>query len=554
MPYYHRLAALSALLPFFCNEVRANIDLPNIFTDNMILQQDTEVNIWGKASAGEHITVSGTWSTTSESTTADVDGNWSLKLATPVAPTDGTTFNLVITGNNQVVLYNVAIGDVWIIAGQSNVNWALNFSNVVGGPEAIATADFPSIRLLRLGDRPSSSPEDDYRINNSFPIWRVCSPSTAGPFSAAGFFFARDFYQHTQIPVGVIHTAKAGSTAQAWTPREELEQLQEYADHAPWTTTGDFDHDRLEPTVYYNGNAAPLRRMTIRGVLWYQGETNVDLDDPEIYAKTLPKLVEGWRREWDQGDFPFYFVQIVPYPDYPNDTYPDIIEAQNSVLSLPNTGIVPTIDLASTSLHPGEKREIGERLSLLARSRIYGEELVDSGPIYAGKWWEGPILHVYFHTIANGLAFEGNNHSFEIAGDDLNFFPATVVEVVNYPGTIFGEIQLKSENVPDPRHVRYAWNTFPSASLFNSAGLPLAPFRSDVPYYLPSIFDYVPQKWSIYDVIVDAFVFTSNIGWIFIPDSTPKGPWVFSFNLDKWLYIPGELPDNGSGWIYFPPE
>jgi sialate O-acetylesterase len=518
--------------------VDAVVSLHQLFTDNVVLQQNAEVNIWGNAFPDEAIEVSGSWSETVVQTVAAEDGTWIVKLPTPAAPTDGTTYTLTVTGNNTVTLENVAIGDVWIVAGQSNVNITMSF-NIEGATEAVASANHPGIRLLRLGDRPTAEPQDNFRQHGSYRNWRVCTPQTVEDFSAVGYFFARDFHQKTGVPVAMIHSAKAGSLARSWTPREELEAISEFSGQGPWELADNSADNPYVPTIYYNGNIAPLRRFTIRGVLWYQGESNVDIDDPEIYAQTLPALIQGWRRVWGQGDFPFFLVQIVPWPGYPNDSYPEVIEVQNSVLSLPNTGLAVTVDLADERLHPPHKREIGERLSFLARSRLYEDPVTESGPLYAGKLPEGNSLRVYFAHTGDGLILE-EPHGFEIASDDLVFHPAEA-KVENRT------VILKSPEVDQPAHVRYAWNTYPTAALFNTAGLPAPPFRSDIPGYVRSIFDHVPREWAGHAVVKDGYIrLPGALDWTHID----KAPWLYVAKLGKWIYLPEGRVRMSGGWIY----
>jgi len=518
--------------------ISANVTLPQLFTDNVLLQQDTEVNVWGTASVGESVSVSGSWSTFTAQTVTGSDGKWSVKLPTPVANTNGVNYTLTVQGNNQLTLNNVAIGDVWIIAGQSNVNWTMSF-NVEGAAAAVAAANYPQIRLLRLDDRPTSTPQDTYKEHGSYSGWTVCTPQTVRNISAVGYFFAHDLHENTGVPVSLIHSARAGSLARAWLPIEEIEEIDEFKGQGPWTTVG--VNVAYEPTVYYNGNIAPLRQFTIRGVLWYQGESNVDIDDPEMYAQTLPKLIQGWRRVWDQGDFPFYVAHIVPWPDYVNDSYPEIIEVQNNVLALPNTGIAVTVDLASSSLHPSKKREIGERFSFLARAQIYGEVIEETGPIYKGKATVGNRLQLFFDQMGSGFSLNLEIAAFEVAGVDRQFYPAAVE--IDASDSIF----LSHPQVPEPKHVRYAWNTYPQAGFWNEAGLPTPPFRSDIPDYITSVLGHVPQLWAGYDVVDDAYIYLPLLnGWT----SVDRDPWLFSYALQSWVYLDEVSAEGGSSWVY----
>jgi sialate O-acetylesterase len=543
LPFYYdclvgRGMLLFTLAALVSSELCAAVSLPNVFSDNMVLQQDTEVNVWGTADSGETVSVSGSWSNTIVSTVAEADGSWLLKLPTPPANTDGTTYTLSVVGDNQIDLTNVAIGDVWFIAGQSNVNIAMSF-NIEGGAEALAAADDPQIRLLRVRDRATATPQDEYFENSSFREWKVCHPTTAGPFSAVGYFFARDLYEYTQVPLGMIHCAKAGTAVQAWTPREDLEELEAYATHAPWEPTGNADTDRLVPSIYYNGSLAPFKNFTIRGILWYQGETNVDLDEPDLYALALPKLIAGLRRVWNQGDFPFYLVNIVPYPDYPNDSYPEVVEGQGTALALPNTALVTTLDLANPSLHPPQKREVGERLSRIVRVRQYGEEMVETGPLYDGKYVRENRLHVRFRNAENGLTLMGGGAGFELAGADGIYYPAMA--------TVEGsEVVLESAEVENPLNVRYAWNTYPQASLFNAEGLAAPLFRSQIPDYLSNIQGFVPRDWGAYEVVGEGWVNDPVFEWLWVNES----PWIYNLAMDHWLYLPEPLNTGPRGWLY----
>ncbi len=471
-------------------------------------------------------------------TVAGSNGAWAVRLQTLVANTEGATYTLTVEGKNVITLENVAIGEVWIISGQSNANVTMT-GNVEGGVVAAQHARYQQIRLMRIGDRPSAKPEDDYQPHGSFPEWQTGTSTWVRSFSAVGFFFARDLHESTGVPVGVIQSAKAGSLARAWVPTEELEELEEFAGKGPWQP-GNPEEPRLTPAAYYNGGIAPLRQFTIRGVLFYQGETNVDIDDPEIYSKTLPKVVEGWRRAWGQGDFPFYFVHIVPWPDYLNDSYPEVLEVQSSMLSLPNTGIAVTVDLADPDLHPPRKREVGERLSLLARAHVHREDVEFSGPVYQGKVVQNGDLRLYF-SHADGLTLNAEAAAFEIAGKDLQFHPASA--------TVEGSsVVLNSPEAPQPLHARFAWNTYPQAALYNSAGLPAAPFRTDIPSYVPSIFGYIPANWGWLEIIGEDYIYLDSLGWTFVG----QAPWIYSGDHGRWFYVPEPAPEDAGLWMHVP--
>jgi sialate O-acetylesterase len=488
-------------LLLFAFWAQADVRLPALIGDHMVLQRDQPVRIYGWADPGEAVTVRLPGRTVS--TVADGSGRWEAWL--PPLPAGGP-HELVIAGRNAITVRDVLVGDVWVASGQSNMVWPVERSR---DPEKeAAAANDPRIRLFRVGLKTSEEPLDDVE-----GAWQPCSPETVRSFSAVGYFFARHLHQTLGVPVGVIQSAWGGTPAQAWTSRatlvsepalqtyliewnrvlvnwprakrrweESLQQWEERAAQAkregrrppprpPQPLGPGHPHT---PAGLFNAMIAPLTPYAIRGVIWYQGESNAN-PYAWLYRSLFEAMIRDWRQAWGQGDFPFLFVQLANYAKAPPGGYwPLVQEAQLKTLELRNTAMAVTIDIGEAEdIHPGNKQDVGLRLALAARALVYGEKLVYSGPVFRQATREGNRLRLWFDHTGGGLRARGGVlKEFVLAGPDRVFHPAQA--------TIEGDtVVLSSPEVAEPVAVRYAWANNPEATLFNAEGLPASPFRSD---------------------------------------------------------------------------
>jgi len=496
----------------------ADVKLPAIISDNMVLQQGMQVPIWGWAEPGEKVKVSGSWQIGSWNTTTGKDGKWMVKIKPPKA---GGPYKMTISGENTIALNNILVGEVWICSGQSNMEMGIGL--VTNAKQEIARADYPSIRLFHVPLRASGKPEPDVDAE-----WRVCSPKNISTdniwegwprgFSAVAYFFGREIHNKLNVPVGLIATSWGGSPIEPWTPpigfksapelKDILRQVEQanlayneavgeaMAEFEGWWPTAKeaFDAGKSvplppawprhslksskKPTGLYNGMIHPLIPFAIRGAIWYQGEAN--LSDGMLYYKKMEAMIGSWRKLWGQGDFPFYFVQIAPYryrwglPD--PYRVPKLWEAQTAVLAIPNTGMAVTVDISDLDdIHPKNKQEVGRRLSLWALAKTYGcDDIVYSGPLYKSMSVEGKKIRISFEHTGSGLrTSDGRSPSwFEIAGADKNF--------VRAEAKIDGKmVVVWSEKVAEPVAVRFGWHEEAEPNLINKEGLPASPFRTD---------------------------------------------------------------------------
>ena len=369
----------------------------------------------------------------------------------------------------------------------------------------IHAANLPELRLMNVNQRFADYPQDDVAV--SMP-WTAAAPETVKDFSAVAFFFARELVQHEHVPIGIIESAWGGTPAEAWTSmralsrdaslmpvfsawaamqasesnailsqqkeRRKLEQQASASESVrlPWHPV----FGAWAPAALFNGMIAPLTRMPIRGVIWYQGESNTDAQRYPLYGHLFRTLIEDWRESWGEGDFPFLYVQIANYRAGPDDHWAEVREAQRQALELVNTGMAVTIDIGEPeNIHPADKQDVGHRLALAARAVAYGESVEYSGPRFRSLSREGAQLRLFFDHADDGLVIRGNElESFEIAGEDGHYVPARA--------TVEGAtVILSSPDVPLPVEARYGWADDPACNLFNKAGLPASPFRSTRP-------------------------------------------------------------------------
>lgn len=477
-----------------------DVRLPGVLGAHMVLQREKPIHIWGWSDPREKVTVS--FRGTSRDTVGDELGKWSVHL--PPEPAGGP-YELTIASGNTIVLEDVLVGDVWFASGQSNMEMPL--SGWPGAPlkdsaREIAAANHPQIRLLQV---PQAS--SDFPLRDSKTSWAVCTPQSAAGFSAAAYFFGRDIQERERVPIGLIHASWGGTPAEAWLSLEAIAsdaglmplfatRAQMMKDQADVPAMQARDRRRAEaarlagttppprtwhpnpaswaPAGLFNAMVAPFTSFPIRGVIWYQGESNSRPAFAPLYEKLFPALIDDWRAQWKEGRFPFLFVQISSYRADPAESWAVIREAQRRALKLANTAMAVTIDVGNPdNVHPADKQTVGKRLALAARALAYGEAVEYSGPAFRQAAPEGGAMRVWFDHVGEGLAAKGGAlQGFEIAAEHGPF--------VRADAQIDGEtVLVSSPRIPTPTFVRYGWANVPDVNLFSSAGLPASPFTSE---------------------------------------------------------------------------
>ena len=441
----------------------------SLFQDNMVLQQQENVSIWGNDTAKTKIVVSGSWGETNNVIT-DKDGNWKLKLKTPSA---GGPYNLTIQGTKNITLKDVMIGEVWLCSGQSNMEMPVKgFSNqpINGSQEAILNSTNNNIRVFTVKRAASLTPITSVEGN-----WKIAAPANTGDFSASAYFFGKKLESTLNVPIGLIVTSWGGSLAEAWTDQETLTSIKNFKIPTE-IVKGQTQHT---PTVLYNAMLHPLVGFTLKGSIWYQGESNKNHADE--YTNLINSMVTSWRKKWNQGDFSFYATQIAPFNYGPKVNSAFLREAQvKTSETLINSGMAVTLDIGDcSSIHPSEKRIVGERLAYWALAKDYKIQGIEfSGPQYDSMSVNTDgVITLLFKNSPTGITNFGKEiKGFEIAGDDKIFHPATLAKIEKNRN----EMTLQSENVKKPVAVRYNFsNCIEAASIFSSAGLPASSFRTD---------------------------------------------------------------------------
>jgi sialate O-acetylesterase len=445
----------------------AAITLPALVGDQMVLQRDEPLRIWGRGAPGEAVTVR--LGETERKTVTAADGKWQLFLPPRKA---GGPFPMRIAGTNVITLQDVYVGEVWLASGQSNMEWRIKHS---AEPEkTIAGANHPLIRLFHVPHRIIDMPQEDVAAR-----WEICSPQTVPDFSAAAYWFGRHLHEKLGVPIGLIEAARGGTPAEAWIGQEALHShpdLQYYVQQGkrPPMRPG----SSSLPSGLFNGMIAPLTPYAIRGFLWYQGETNASRAESRFYRTLFGALIADWRERWGMGPLPFLYVQLANYGGAgtePGTEWVELREAQRETLAVAGTAMVVTNDIGDTvNIHPKNKRDVGERLALAARAVAYGEKLVHSGPHFRRATQEGDTLRLWFDFAESGLRSRAAEtlEGFVIAGEDRVFHPALA--------RIDGQtIVVSAAAVPRPLAVRYAWTPAATASFANAEGLPPSPFRTD---------------------------------------------------------------------------
>ncbi|MEO7515081.1 MAG: sialate O-acetylesterase [Verrucomicrobiota bacterium] len=463
----------------------ADVRLPALFSDHMVLQRGKTVPVWGWADDGETVTV--TFRNQKVSTQAK-DGKWRVNLSSLKA---GGPDVLKVTGKNSIALTNVLVGEVWLCSGQSNMEFALKRAHE--SQADIAASSNSALRLFQIPNVKSDKPLNDVKAN-----WTESTPETSANFSAVAYYFGRDLQKHLGVPIGLIQSDWGGSPADAWVKENILHTNPLYQEILDRRKTGEdeyknalakFEKEKAanptnqiaaprapwKPGELYNGMIAPLIPYAMQGVIWYQGESNAPR--AHQYRSLFPDLIRNWRSDWAQGDFPFLLVQLAPFDraDTKPESWAELREAQlNATKILPKVGMAVITDVGEeTDIHPKKKKPVGERLAVAARQIAYGEKLIYSGPIYKTMQIKGDKIILSFDHIGSGLETRsGALQGFTICGADRKFFPATAQINGN-------EIMVSNANVKKPIAVRYGWANFPVVNLWNKEGFPASPFRTD---------------------------------------------------------------------------
>ncbi len=496
-------AVAGALFGGLGGSARADVSLSSVISDNMVLQQQTPVRIFGKADPAEKVTVAIQGQT--GVTTASADGKWAVMLKPLKA---GGPFTLSVKGKNDIELKNILVGEVWVCSGQSNMEFALR--GAFEGDKAIANSANPNIRIFLVNKARSDQPLDSVKAT-----WVECAPDTVGGSSAVAYYFARDLQKARNVPVGLIETYWGGTPAESWTREAELtgnpvlrpivddysaararfdKQIADYpAAVEKAKAAGKPAPGRPNLWRYselYNAMIAPLTPYTVKGFLWYQGESNAG--KAEQYRTLMPTLIKNWREDWGIRDMPFLLVQLAPYMALsaePTDpAWAHLREAQLYTTEiLPKVGMAVITDVGTAGdIHPKHKEPVGQRLALLARNIAYGEKIIANGPLYKSMRVHDGKAELRFSSVGTGLKAlaldeegvsvpAGKLVGFTVAGQDGKFYNADAV--IQGKNTVL----VSSPQVVEPTMVRFGWANYPVVNLWNSDNLPASTFRTDAP-------------------------------------------------------------------------
>ena len=476
---------ITAFLAMTVASTQAKVRLHHLVSDNMIIQQQTDVRLWGWAKPGRKVTATTSWSDQRATAKADGQGRWLLTVRSPKASYEplAITFD---DGDGQVTIHNVLSGEVWVCAGQSNMEMpvkgfgncpVLNYNQEIldaAGPRQVRSAKIPSIMRM--------TPQEDADTR-----WRECSPQAVADFSATGYFFAKTVNRALDIPVGIIEANKGGSRVESWLTKENLEQHTQ----EPTDTMGIVNHkkewDYHRALVWGNGTFNPILNYTVRGILFYQGCSNVG-DPGNQYSERLKLLVEQWRQQFRLGELPFYFVQIAPYDSGDKQgTWNAMLQEQQFRASqiIPNSGLVCTNDCVypyeGTQIHPAQKQKVGQRLACLALNKTYGmSSLICESPSYRDMQVKDGKVMLHLDNEHGAISRFEDIEGFELAGSDRVFHPAKARHFWQPGGGYWDEcIVVESDQVAQPVAVRYCFRNWQLGNLANAGGLPLFPFRSD---------------------------------------------------------------------------
>jgi sialate O-acetylesterase len=473
------LTSILPILTALLLPIRAEVSCPPVFGSHMVLQQDRPIPVWGKAAAGEKVTVK--FGSATLTVHAGNDGAWQVKL--PALAASETPRSLVVSGTNELRFDDVLVGEVWLCSGQSNMEKPLGERKgqrpTDNAEEEIRKANHPLIRVFQM-PRGGRAQENDLTMR-----WHPCTSEVVNQmsFSAAAYFFGREVQAKLDVPVGLIHSSVGGTRIELWTPPEAyqgiagLEEIAKAA--AEDRKLGDVRIGGL-----YHPMIKPLAPYSLRGFLWYQGESNLMADDGLIYTEKMRALISGWRAAWQRPDAPFYYVQLAPHTysarklakPYSTEALPLFWEAQTKALSIPDTGMAVITDTVVQlgDIHPTNKKDVGERLARIALARTYNmKEVVDSGPIFKEMRIQGDKVALKFEH-AKGLRTRDREQpgEFTMAGEDRVFHPAEAM-------IRSGNVLVRSKEVSKPVAIRFAWNERANPNLVNAEGLPARSFRTD---------------------------------------------------------------------------
>lgn len=439
------------------------ITLPAVFSEGMVLQQQTEAAVWGSTDKGSRkITVITSWDKKRYVTTSNKEGQWRLKVQTPVY---GGPYEMEVSDGTSITIKDIWIGEVWLCSGQSNMDMRVSGrygDPVIGSLDAIVTSDNPQIRMFTVKSKLTSEPQTDCK-----GMWQQASSETVPEFSASGYFFARKLNEVLGCPVGIIHASYGGSRVEAWMSQTGV---------APYKGNPEVRNE----CILFNGMLNPVVEYGIKGCLWYQGEANIDA--PDLYTQLLPAMVADWRRLWNQGDFPFIYAQIAPYrynkgeKKGENSAY--LREAQLKCLDLiPASAMITLMDVGDErTIHPMEKQAVGNRFAYRALECVYGKKgFVSAGPVYRSMQIEKNEAILTFGNVGKGLtSFRLPLNDFEVAGEDRIFYPAKARF-----GKDMKTVVVSAPEVDVPVAVRYAFKDYVKGSLYNIYGMPASSFRTD---------------------------------------------------------------------------
>jgi len=453
--------------------LNAEIKVASVLGNDMILQRNSEVRLWGTGSASEKLSITTSWNKEKTNAVCNEKGEWLVKVKTTEG---GGPYTITIaSANEKVMLKNILLGEVWVCSGQSNMEMPINGFNgcpINNSLDFIVDGDNDNIRMFTVQKKAIGTMQ-----NSCGGKWTIASSATVGQFSAVGYLFAKQLQQKLKVPVGMINTNWGGTFIEAWMDSASVAKFPDAL--ARHTNSEKYTQNRA--CNLFNGMISPILNYTIKGAIWYQGENNASFS--KIYAAEMEELVSGWRKDFGLGQFPFYFVQIAPYNYYNRSngiTSALLREAQlKASLTIPNSGMVSTIDIGNEdNIHPAEKFTVAKRLSYWALNKTYGVGgIACENTVYKNVVTQDSTLLVSFDNIGFGLAITKKEiENIEIAGADQVFYPAKAA-IVNASK----QLKVWSSQVPKPVAVRYAFHNYPQGKsfLYNVAGLPLSSFRSD---------------------------------------------------------------------------
>jgi sialate O-acetylesterase len=454
----------------------ALITLPEVITNNMVLQQKEINTFWGKSNAGTTVMMVTSWDKKKYQRVADAAGNWKIKFKTPSA---GGPYTISLNDGALLTLKNVMIGEVWFCSGQSNMEMPLaGWGKIKDYQNEIANANYPQIRLLKVKKAISSRPQSDFKTNTLG--WQECSPSTIADFSATAYFFARKLYSAHPVAIGLIDATWGGTIVESWTSAASISKLPAFADSIKKIALLPVDLKLKDPnraSLLFNAMVNPFLQVSIKGILWYQGESNNRR--AYQYRELFPLLIKDWRARFNKPKMPFLYVQLAGY--FESETQPaegnwaELREAQAMALSLPYTGMATAVDIGEAKdIHPKNKQEVGRRLALVALAKVYQQNVAYSGPVYKNMAHDGGTITLTFDHTEGGLRAAGQQEikGFAVAGADKKFYWAKAAVNGN-------KIIVFAAEVKNPVAVRYAWANNPVSNLTNGSGLPALPFRTD---------------------------------------------------------------------------